>query len=342
MANPKKKPTIKDVATLAGVSPSTVSLVLNGKCSSLPEKTCERVRRAAQELGYSIDLNARALITRKTNIIGVIIPDISNGFFAESVRYMQLAFSERGYDIILCNSEERADNDFRYVQLLAGRNVDGLVYSPSAETLQFGKEQSMHELLQSLNLPYIFYDRYYKGDEPKVVIDNAQSGYEATKYLLENGHEKIGVISGPFVLNSSRNRLRGFKKAMEEKGVEFFDDLVYEGKYDLETGYEGGKKLIEKGVTAIFAFSDVQAYGVYEMAKERGLHIPNDLSVMGFDDSIFSTLLETPLTTMRQPIKTIAHEVCRVILDLIEENQTDVSVRLPAEIVKRNSVKKIN
>ncbi len=254
---------------------------------------------------------------------------------------MQLAFAERGYDIILCNSEERAENDFRYVKLLAGRSVDGLVFTPSAQTLEEGNAQKMRELLQSLHLPYLFFDRYYKGDEPKVVVDNAKSSYSAAQFLLENGHAKIGVITGPLTLNSSRNRLRGLKTALEERGLSLPEDLIYEGKYDIETGRLGGAELIQKGVSAIFAFSDMQAYGVYESAKEAGLHVPNDLSVMGFDDAIYSSLLETPLSTMRQPIRVIAHEVCRVILNLIEGRETDETVRLPAEIVKRSSVKNI-
>lgn len=203
----RKKVTIKDVAMRAGVSPTTVSMVLNGKDVSLPESTRERVRRAAAELDYSTDILARALVTRRTNIIGVVVPDISNAFFSEAVRHLQVEIAKYGYDIILCNSEERAQNDYRYIRLLAGRNVDGLILTPSAEALTEENAGKMKHLLEGLRIPYVFFDRYYAGD-PRVAVDNAQSSYIAAKYLLEKGHKRIGVVAGPLTLNSSRNRLK--------------------------------------------------------------------------------------------------------------------------------------
>lgn len=341
MKSEKKRATIKDVAYHAGVSPTTVSMVLNGKDASLPERTRERVRRAAEELDYSTDFMARALVTRKTNIIGVVIPDISNAFFAESVRHIQVEFAEHGYDIILCNSEERAENDFRYVRLLAGRNVDGLILTPSAETLTERNAEKMRALLSGLRIPYLFFDRYYRGEDPKVAIDNAESSYRAAQYLLDRGHKKIGAIAGPLTLNSSRNRLKGLRRALEERGLELPDEYVYAGKYDFETGVRGGEKLMQTDVSAIFAFSDMQAYGVYESAKRAGKRIPDDISVMGFDDTFYSSVLETPLSTMRQPIKTIAEEVCSAILGLIDGGSGEVNIRLPAAIVERDSVRRI-
>ena len=336
----RKKVTIKDVAMRAGVSPTTVSMVLNGKDVSLPESTRERVRRAAAELDYSTDILARALVTRRTNIIGVVVPDISNAFFSEAVRHLQVEIAKYGYDIILCNSEERAQNDYRYIRLLAGRNVDGLILTPSAEALTEENAGKMKHLLEGLRIPYVFFDRYYAGD-PRVAVDNAQSSYIAAKYLLEKGHKRIGVVAGPLTLNSSRNRLKGVRRALEECGLSLPDELVYEGKYDFTTGVSGGAELIKKDVTAIFAFSDMQAYGVYESAKRAGKRIPDDLSVMGFDDNSYSSVLEVPLSTMRQPVEMIAKEVCRVILALINEEEAPPPACFPAQLVCRESVKTI-
>ena len=169
-------------------------------------------------------------------------------------------------------------------------------------------------------------------------MDNEESSYRAARYLIEAGHRKIGAIAGPLTLNSSRNRLEGLRRALAEAGESLPDNMIVTGKYDYETGRTGGEKLIKEGASAIFAFSDMQAYGVYESAKELGVKIPEDLSVFGFDDTFYSSLLETPLTTMRQPVKTLAEEACRVILDLIEGKKTQRSVKLPAEIVERKSV----
>jgi len=335
-----KKPTVKDVALRAGVSPTTVSLVLNGKGGGIPEATHDKVRRAVRELNYHSDYTARAMVTRKTNLIGVVIPDISNAFFARCVGDLQVALAGHGYDILLCNSEERAENDLHYIRLLAGRNVDGLILTPSAEALSAPYETEVRKTLEEVGLPYLFLDRYYRGNEPKVVVDNTESSYRAGKYLLECGHRRIGAVAGPLTLNSSYNRLKGLKKAMEEYGLSLDDEDIFEGKYDIETGILGGEKLIKRGVTAIFAFSDMQAYGVYESASRAGKKIPDDLSVVGFDDALYSSYLETPLTTMRQPVKELAEEACRAVLSLVEGTEPVKDVRLPAELIVRDSVKK--
>lgn len=339
MIEKAKKPTVKDVAALAGVSATTVSLVINGKGDSIPEHTRDRVRRAVKELKYHSDFTARAMVTRKTNLIGVVIPDISNAFFAACVRHLQVALSRHGYDILLCNSEERAENDLHYIRLLAGRNVDGLILTPSAEALTEKYETEVRRTLGEVGLPYLFLDRYYRGDEPKVVVDNAESSYRAAKYLIECGHKKIGAVSGPRILNSSYNRLEGLRRALSESGLTLPNEYIVEGKYDIETGILGGEKLMNSDVTAIFAFSDVQAFGVYESAKRAGKKIPEDISIVGFDDALYSSLLDTPLTTMRQPVKSLAEEACRIVLALVEGTGGNENVMLPAELVIRSSVR---
>ena len=337
MSGGGKKVTIRDVARRAGVSPTSVSLVLSGKAASLPEATRERVRRAAQELDYRADLLARSLVTRRTNIIGIVVPDLTNPFFAEAVRHIQPALAERGYDVILCNSEERAENDLRYIRLLAGRSVDGLLLAPSAEAFTELYSRTLRKLLGELGIPYLFFDRYFE-DEPRVAVDNEGSSLLAARYLMEQGHEKIGVITGPLSLNSSRNRLAGVRRAYAERGLCLRSEWVYEGKYDIATGSAGCAELLGRGVSAVFAFSDMQAYGVYAGARRAGRRIPDDLSVMGFDDSVFSSVLEVPLTTMRQPVRQIAEEACRVLLARVESGETLRPQNFAAQLVLGKSV----
>ena len=339
--NPRKKTTIKDVAFHAGVSATTVSMVLNGKDNTIPKETRERVWEAARVLQYNCDFNARAMVTGKTNLIGIVIPDISNAFFAECVRHIQIELAKRYYDVLLCDSDEKAANDLRYVRLLAGRNVDGIILAPSAESLTDEKVGNLRGLLSELGVPFIFLDRYYSNTDAKVIVSNEESSYRISRYLLECGHRKIAAVTGPLTLNSSYNRLKGLKRAMEEYGLTLLDENIYEGKYDFETGLNAGMKLLETDVTAVFAFSDMQAYGVYEAGRRLKKRIPDDISVVGFDDNFHSAMQLPPLTTMRQPLKEIAEEACRIILDLVEDREGERSAGLPAELIVRESVKKL-
>lgn len=338
MSEKRARVTIREVAQRAGVSQTTVSLVLNGKDASIPVPTRERVREAARELHYSTDPLARALVTRRTNIVGIVVPDIANPFFAQAVRCMQLALAERGYDVILCNSEERFENDLRYIRLLAGRSVDGLILTPSAEAFSPPESARLRALLAQLDIPYIFFDRYFE-DMPWAAVDNEGSAYLAAGELLAHGHRAIGVVTGPLALNSSRNRLAGVRRALGEYGLILPDDLIFEGRYDVGTGQLGGELLLKRGVSAVFAFSDMQACGVYASARRMGKRIPEDCSVIGFDDSFCSSVLDVPLSTMRQPVQEIASQACNMLLERIGGGQGISSFSLPARLIARASVK---
>jgi len=338
--------TIKDVAKAAGCSVSAVSLVLNGKGNSIPQSTQQRIKQTAKWLNYKPNASARTMVTKKSNIIGLIVPDVSNQFFAELVRYIQTELNSYGYDVILCNSEDRAESDLRYINFLASRNIDGLIITPGAQSLEEKNQKKYIEALEQTGVPYLFLDRYISGYSTRVAVDNAHSSYKAIKHFIKNGHTKIGVITGPLVLNSSRNRLKGVKDALAESGLTLDDNNLFVGNYDLESGRRGAEKLFKNDITAIFAFSDVQAYGVMQRAKEEGIKIPDDLSLIGFDDIFYSSLLDVPLTTMRQPIKQLAEESCKNIVKMIDgaqkgsEEQLEHSV-LVAELIERNSVKNI-
>ncbi len=338
----KKQVTIKDVANLAGLSAATVSLVLNGKGVNIPLSTKERIAKAAKELDYHPDFAARSLVTGKTNTIGIVIPDISNMFFAETVRNIQIELSKFGYDIILCNSEEQMKNDVKYVKWLMAGRVDGLILAMSAESMELSNREYIEKVLNGITVPYIFLDRYLKNGAPCVRVANNESGYSVARLLIENGHTNMGVIAGPMSLNSSANRLKGFVKALKEVGLSLPEENIVYGKYDTETGRKGAEMLLKRNVTAIFAFNDLQAYGVIAYAKEHGVNIPERLSVVGFDDLLYSSLLETKLTTVRQPVGQLASEVCKVMVGILEKTLTQGDVRLETKLVIRDSVKKLS
>lgn len=336
----KKTTTLKDVAVTCGVSSTAVSLVLNDRPSNLSEKTKELIKATAKSLGYRPDPTARSLATKKTNTIGVIIPDISNAFFSEAVRHIQIELSKHGYDMFLCNTEEKHANDLKYLELLISRNVDGLILTMSAESLTPEHQNVIKQMLKEAKIPYVLFDRFFEGNESKVYVDNESSGYEMTKHLIHNGHKNIGVITGPLVLNSSRDRLKGVTRALGEAGIELSKDHIVTGFYDMETGRIGAKKLLDQ-VSAIFAFNDLQAFGVIETAKRMGKQIPNDVSLVGFDDIFYSTILETQLTTVRQPIFDMSKAISDLLIRMVSDIEHHEVIKLPAVLVQRHSVKKI-
>lgn len=336
----KKTTTLKDVALACGVSSTAVSLVLNHKPSNLSEKTKQLIHDQALALGYRPDPTARSLATKKTNTIGVLIPDISNAFFSEAVRHIQIELSKYGYDMFLCNSEEKYANDLKYLELLISRNVDGLIVTMSAESLTDNHQASIQSMLRDSKIPYVLFDRFYEGDASKVFVDNETSGYELTKHLIENGHHHIGVITGPLVLNSSRDRLKGVMKALNEAGLHINPEQIVTGFYDMETGRLGGKKLLNQ-VSAIFAFNDLQAFGVIETAKQKGIRIPEDVSLVGFDDIFYSAILETKLTTVRQPIYEMSQALSNLLMKMVKDINHHEVIRCPAALIVRDSVKNI-
>ena len=336
-----KKVTIKDVSRELGLSPTTISLVLNGKDSSIPASTKERILKCVERLNYHPDTIAQSLATQRTYTIGIIIPDITNNFFTEYVHKAQLKLNASGYDIILCNSEDKMENDIKYITLLKNRRVDGLLLAMSAESLQPNNLNKIKNLLNGLDIPYIMIDRYIDGDYYYVGVDNETSGYNIAKYLIDKGHRKIGAITGPMYLSSSINRLKGFKRCLEEHSIEIPKDYIQYMKYDMNSGYLAAKELLKKDITAIFAFNDLQAYGVISYAKEVGIKIPEDLSLAGFDDLLYSSILDTKLTTVKQPIEQIAKESCEMMLRLIDNIAGEKQIRLKTEIIIRNSIKEV-
>ncbi len=338
----KDKVTLKDIAEATNLSIATVSLVINGKGDNIPLCTKQRIFDAVREMNYRPDYTARSLATGKSHTIGVIVPDISNAFFAEMVHHLQLELNKYSYDIILCSSEEKMSNDLKYIKLLSGRNVDGLVLTMSAESMEAGNRQMVRHMLKEAAVPYIFFDRYFSSEDYTVSADNTDSGYRIANMLLDHGHRNIGVITGPVSLNSSTNRLSGFIKALQARGVELPPENIYHSQYDVDGGIAGARALLSRpNISAIFAFNDLQAFGVMHYAKDHGLRIPQDISLVGFDDTYFSSLTEPTLTSIKQPIKELAQEASKMIMGIIQGLDCPKNVKLETQIIQRNSVRQI-
>lgn len=335
--------TIRDIAERAGTSITTVSLVLNGKELRISSATKKKIIDIANELNYRPNKLAVGLITKKTNTLGLIVPDISNSFFGELAKGAEDMASNCNYDIILCNTNDNPEKDLKYMDILLDRGVDGIIMVPSS--LSAGEIlKKCYNLMEQCQKPFILVDRIKMGDKyTSISVDHELGGYLATKHLIENGHTKIGCITGPLGMLNSRLRFLGYKKALEEYGIPYCAQYVEEGNYHVEDGEILSEKLFQHKVTGIFAFNDLMAYGVYKAAHKFGYQIGEDISVVGFDDLFFSGIMEVPLTTIRQPSHQMGEASVRKILELLtDSNAKNESILYDPELMSRDSVMKLD
>jgi LacI family transcriptional regulator len=289
--------TIKDIARRAGVSTATVSNVINGTRYVSPELH-DRVTSAVVELDYRPNAVAKSLRKKRTSTIGLIVPDNSNPFFAEVAKGVEDAGYESGVSVILCNSDGSFDRECRYLQVLADKQVDGVIFiatTPQVDHLAG---------IVGADLPVVVFYRESAGARfDSLVVDNLGGGYLATRHLIELGHRHIACVSPASVNSPSALRVSGYRQAMKEAGLEIEDTLLFRGDNRFASGREGANWLIESGrpFTAVFAGNDVMAIGAIREFQHRGLCVPNDVSVVGFDGIALGQFMTPALTTIVQP-----------------------------------------
>ena len=306
--------TIRDVAARANVSPSTVSLVLNNRPVPISAGTREKVLRAAEEMRYRPNQLAVALATHKTNTIGLIVPDISNIFHTVYCEQIELFAEKRAYSTIIRIAQNDIEDTIRFLYDFEDRAVDGIILTKSVFK-DPGDTSKCMQAVRELRIPVMLTDRVPREFIAGAVLPNDYlGGYLAVHHLIDMGHRQIGYITGPLHYGNCRERLRGCREALEKEGIPWDPALVYEGEFDIASGEQALAYLLGKKVTAIFAFNDMIAYGVYKQARSYNLSIPADLSVVGFDDLAFSDLIDPPLTTLEYPVKKMAEAVVDRIL----------------------------
>jgi DNA-binding LacI/PurR family transcriptional regulator len=328
--------TMNDVARAANVSVATVSHVINGTRFVSAERA-ERVQTAMQELGYTPDATARSLRVGRTDTIGLVIPDNSNPFFAALARWIEEAGFEAGYTTILANSNERPDREHRYVSTLVSKRVDGLILAPSR-----GDHGTLTRLLHNARIPVVVVDRDAALPAADVVLyDNEGGSYEAARYLIELGHTAIGCVAGPADATSAAERVQGFRRALTEAGLAVGDHAVVESDFHFEGGRRATARLLDTGeqFTALFAANDLMAAGVIRELHDRGISVPRDMSVIGFDDAPLAEMISPALTTMRQPLQDMAHTAVSLLLTRVSAADGVAPTRhiLPASLVIRES-----
>lgn len=313
--------TIKDVARAAGVSPTTVSLIINEKPVPISKDTRERVMKAVGELHYRPNQLAVGLVTNTTNTIGLILPDSNNPFFAALSNQIEIRLRHANLNVIIGNTGGDPQITRQYLRIFSDRCVDGIVLAQ----LDFEDEEETakcQELLNSIDIPIVYVDRITDdGNHFSVEVDQTQIGYLATKHLLDLGHRQIGCASGSIRLNVNARRYAGYRMAFEEYGLHPNPDLLFCDSLSIECGRKALPCLLGQNVSAIFAFNDMIAYGIYKECRSYNLSIPRDLSIIGVDDITLSDIIYPPLTTVAQPVSEIAEFAVNGMLHLLKNHK---------------------
>ncbi|MES0361786.1 MAG: LacI family DNA-binding transcriptional regulator [Anaerolineales bacterium] len=330
--------TMRDVAEHAGVSVTTVSHVVNNTRSVNPD-TRSRVEEAMRVMGYQPNVVARSLRRGKTHTIGIILPDSANPYFAEVVRGIEDTSFSQGYSVILCNSDNDLDKERLYTNVLLEKQVDGIIFVAAGLS-----GENIHQL-QGRGIPLVLVDRRVPEIEADYVLtDNQGGGRLATRHLIDHGHLVIACIAGPEGIKLSSDRIAGYRHALDEEGIPNQPELIIEGDFQFQSGYHAAQRLFEKRTapTAIFACNDLMAIGVYRFAHEKGLRIPEQLSVVGFDDIRLAAYAHPPLTTIRQPKHTMGSAAAKLLLERM--NQRDSAPRLEVlepQLITRESTDQV-
>lgn len=309
------KITIKDIAKKAGVSIATVSYVIN-KSRPVSPDLAGRVQAAIDEIGYYPDVNARSLKSKRTCTIGLIVPDNANPFFAEIAKGVEDAGFEAGFSVLLCNSNAMMERELAYINLLASKRVDGVIFAPTTSSIQPVKR------IVDLGIPVAVFYRETGGlDIDSIRIDNVDASYRATRYLIDLGHREIACIRPLSMETPSGRRVDGFQRAMQEAGLSLSTELMPHGNNRISGGEAAVRQLLESGkrFSAIFSTNDAMAIGAMRALQDAGRRIPGDVSVIGFDDITLARYYEPPLTTIAQPKQEAGTLAVQCILERVEK-----------------------
>ncbi len=330
---PKSTLTIQDVARAAGVSVSTVSRVLNDK-DDVALETYEKVQRVIDELGYASSLAAKSMRSRKTNAIGLIVNNLSDPFSIEVMKGVDKAITDFGYDLIIYTRGNHANGsesawERDYVARLNGSLTDGIIITTPTTT----------------NLPSIFplvtVDPHVQNDDlPSVITTNRDGALSVMEYLISLGHGRIGFIGGRSDLQSAIRRQQGYEDGLRQAGIPVISELIQTGDYTRKTGYDCTKELLglSDPPTAIFAANDQSAIGAIEAARETGLRIPEDLSVVGFDNIPQTAHTTPPLTTVDQSIDEMGYVATKMLIELIQGKPLENRLhKIPTRLIVRDS-----
>ena len=335
--NSEKPVSIRDIARMAGVSIATVSRVINDN-GRFSEETRKRVQKAIDESGYVTNMAAKSLREARSKTIGMIVPDISNDFFSTLALHTEQALAREGYSVFVCNNTNRVDRERSYIRTLVSKRVDGIICISGSHTL--------HEETIPRSIPVVCVDRYPGADStiPRIISQDARGGALATEHLIERGCRHILFISGKQDDLNKKNREAGYASALRRHGIPA--DAAYRLFLPgTEPSMDEAERLVSdfiaqgKPLDGVFAVSDHAAVGALRALQEAGLRVPEDVKVVGFDDSVYTRLTTPQLTSIRRFPEQLAQKGCEVLLALIAGEHPALETIVPVELVERTSTR---
>jgi len=343
-----KKATIYDIASKVGTSAATVSRVLSNSGYPVKEELSKKIFETAKSMNYTTNMVGRMLKKSESRDIGVIIPTISNPFYPQLILGIELEARRRGFDILLCNSFRDSETEKKYIGSLYQKQIRGLIISSVNENHAYLKE------MQENGIKIVVFDQNVEDLKcSKVGFDYVKGGLMAVEYLIKMGHENIAFISSPLIRGSRQETLEGYKYALSKNNIKVKEENIlvaqteeesHNGTYEFENGRHLAKKMLElkERPTAVFAVNDMTAFGIIQELFNNGVRVPEDISVIGFDNVEVSSMINPPLTTVNQPSFETGRLACKQLLDSMENDEViDVSITLEPTLVERKSVAKV-
>lgn len=307
--------TIYDVAREANVSLATVSRVLNNS-PHVRESTRRRVQDAIDKLGFEPNLVASALMTKRTRLVALLVPDISNPFYAEVARGVEDAAAELGYNCVICNVGGDTAKQAEYVNVLRRKGIDGMIFGTANydDKLVLDLSRGSYPLtLMARDVP--------AAEVNRVLVDDGAGGAMAARHLLELGHRRLAMVTEPGGIHSSQERARGFREALDEAARDGVEAVYLEAEgSDIAAGLAAGRRLLDMTPrpTAVFAANDLLAIGILQAAREADTRVPDDLSVVGFDGTVMADVTQPPLTTIVQPMRDMGKAAVRLLVETLQ------------------------
>lgn len=339
----ENKVTIKTLAQKLGISVTTISRVLNGLGEQyrISKSTMELVTTTAEKLNYSPNNIAKGLRLKKSSTIGLIVPDITNAWFAQLALGIEKEARKHHYNIFLCNSNDDPKVEKKSILLLQNWMVDGIIIAP------IGLDAEHLIKAARKGTPVVLIDRFFEGlNLPYISSNDYEGSLEATQHLINNGHRKIACFQGIVGTSTNSQRMNGYKQALKKNKIRFDPEFIMGSDFGFDNGYVCAKKMIQHlsktKITAIFSMGNQITLGILKAFKEEGIQIPDDLSIISFDEQIYSDLLFTPLTTVSHMNENLGDIAIKMMLDQFTHKRKPRNVILKSKLVIRESVKDLN
>jgi len=334
--------TIKDIAKIAKVSPATVSRVINNS-GYVKLETRTSVEDAIRENGYVPNVLARNLSKNETNTIGVVVPDINNPFFGEVIKGITMKAEKSNLNILLCDTNEREENERRSLKMLKGQKLKGIIITPTSDANEFNAEYL--KFMESIGIPIVLVDRDVKHSKfDGVFIDNIAGTFEGMQALIQNGHRRIAIIAGPKTSKPGRDRLRGYKQALEAYQIPLDESLIFYGDFKLKSGYEITKKIFDLSPlpTAIFSSNNMMTLGCIKYLNEAGKKIGEDISLLGFDEIEMLNILNIKISVIDRPTYSMGEVAITLLMEKLESGKNTDNIQrtiLMPKLILRGSEK---